>query len=120
MLEFYFEVLLNMLQLLLMHVAISSTLGQPSLASIVKRQVRDRYGRFTSPSSCTTPPSSIHRRTAPPPSSDDSSVEMRKVPPPHPTRLDDSSSTSSSYNNECSHVKEVSSYELILDFNCLV
>jgi hypothetical protein len=44
---------------------------------------------------------------------------MWEVPPP-PTRLDDSSSTSSSYNDECPHVKEVSSYELLLDFNFLV
>jgi hypothetical protein len=27
---------------------------------------------------------------------------------------------SSGYNNECPHIKEVSSYELLLDFNCLV
>jgi hypothetical protein len=86
---------------------------------------------------CTTPPpsrqevrSSSRRRTAPPPSrqeeasSDDSIVEMWKVSPP-PTRLeeassDDSPSASSGYNDECPHIKEVSSYELLLDFNCLV
>jgi hypothetical protein len=33
-LEFYFELLLNMLELLLMHIAIFSTIGQPWLASI--------------------------------------------------------------------------------------
>jgi hypothetical protein len=85
---------------------------------LTKRQARDRYGRFTSPSSSTTPPPSLRqevggssrRRTAPPPS-DDSSVEIWEVPPPPPTRLGDSSSTSSGYNDECPHVREVSSYE---------
>jgi hypothetical protein len=33
---------------------------------------------------------------------------------------DDSPSTSLGYNDECLHVKEVSSYELLLDFNYLV
>jgi hypothetical protein len=32
----------------------------------------------------------------------------------------DSPSDSPGYNDECPHVKEVSSYELLLDFNCLV
>jgi hypothetical protein len=58
---------------------------------------------------------------APPPST-------RLVAPsnPPPTRLemasssDDSPSNSSGYNDECPHVKEVSSFELLLDFNCLV
>jgi hypothetical protein len=113
-------------------------------SELVMRQARDGYGRFASPSSRTTHlpsgqevASSSHRqiaplhsgqevgssschRTAPPPSSDNSSVEMWEVPPPPPTRLGDSSSTSSGYNDECPHVKEVSSYELLLDFNCLV
>jgi hypothetical protein len=31
-----------------------------------------------------------------------------------------SSSDSSGYNDECPHIKEVSSYELLIDFNCLV
>jgi hypothetical protein len=49
------------------------------------------------------------------------------APPPRPpTHLDlasssdDSPSDSSGYNDECPHVKEVNSYELLLDFNCLV
>jgi hypothetical protein len=54
------------------------------------------------------------------PPSDDSSVEMWEVPPPPPTRLGDTSSTSLDYNDECPHVKEVISYELVLYFNCLV
>jgi hypothetical protein len=106
----------------LMHVAIFSTI-RPAMVSkhseLVKRQARDRYGRFVSPINCIAPPPSRHQevgsssrhRTAPPPSSDDSSVEMWEEPPPPPTRLGDSSSTSSGYNDKCSHVKEVSSYE---------
>jgi hypothetical protein len=52
-------------------------------------------------------------------------MEMWEVTPPPPTRLkeassDDSPSASSGYNDECPHVKEVSSYELFLDFNYLV
>jgi hypothetical protein len=42
------------------------------------------------------------------------------VPPPPLTRLDSSSSASSGYNDECPHVKEVSSYKLFLYFNYLV
>jgi hypothetical protein len=57
---------------------------------------------------------------AAPPPSDDSSVEMWEVPHLPPTRLGDTSSTSLDYNDECPHVKEVISYELVLDFNCLV
>jgi hypothetical protein len=33
---------------------------------------------------------------------------------------DDSPSDSLGYNDECPYIKEVSSYELLLDFNCLV
>jgi hypothetical protein len=45
--------------------------------------------------------------------------------PPPPTRLEEASSDDSplaslGYNDECPHVKDVSSYELFLDFNCLV
>jgi hypothetical protein len=105
---------------------------------LAKKQARDHYGRFTSPSSCTAPPlsrmqevrSSSRHRTTPPSrqeeaSSDDSIVEMWEVAPPPLTRLeeassDDSPSASSGYNDECPHVKELSSYELILDFNYLV
>jgi hypothetical protein len=58
---------------------------------------------------------------APPPST-------RLVAPSNPplTRLEvasssnDSPSNSLGYNDECPHVKEVSSFELLLDFNCLV
>jgi hypothetical protein len=98
----------------------------------VKRQARYRYGRFTSPSNGTAPPpscqevgSSSCHRTAPPP--------LRSVTPPPPARLvappptrveevssDDYPSDSSGYNDKCPHVKEVSSYELLLDFNYLV
>jgi hypothetical protein len=51
-------------------------------------------------------------------------MEMWEVVAP-PTRLeeassDDSPSASSGYNDECLHIKEVSSYELLLDFKCLV
>jgi hypothetical protein len=50
---------------------------------------------------------------------------MWEVTPPPLTRLkeassDDSPSASSGYNDKCPHVKEVSSYELFLDFNYLV
>jgi hypothetical protein len=85
---------------------------------LVKRQTRDRYGRFTSPSSRTAPPPSrqevgslSHHRTAPAPSrmqevesssrcrtappplcqkeaSSDDSMEMWVVAPPPPTRLE--------------------------------
>jgi hypothetical protein len=96
-------------------------------SELMKRQARDCYGRFPSPSSLTTPcshrqevGSSSHRCTTPPPSFDDSSVEMWEVPPPSLTRLGSSSSTSSGYNDECPHIREVSSYELLLNFNCLV
>jgi hypothetical protein len=74
-------------------------------SKLAKRQTRDRYGRFTSPSSRTTPPSS-----------DDSSVELWEVPPPPLTRLGESSS---GYNDKCPHVKEVSSYELLLDLSII-
>jgi hypothetical protein len=90
--------------------------------------------------------SSSHCRTAPPPlrleeASSDDSVEMWVVAPPPlslqvapprpltslvappPTHMeessDDSPSDSLGYNEECMHIKEVSSYEL-LHFNCLV
>jgi hypothetical protein len=112
-------------------------------SELAKRQDRDHYERFASPSSHTAPPpshrqemgSSSRRRTAPPPlhqeeaSSNDSVAPPPPptclVAPPHPppTRVeessDDSPSDSSDYNEECPHVKEVSSYEL-LHFNCLV
>jgi hypothetical protein len=114
-------------------------------SELTKRHVRDCYRRFASPSSRTAPPpshqevgSSSHYRTAPPPSreeeaSSDDSAEMwvvalpltHLVAPPPPTRLEeassgDSPSSSSGYNNEWPHVKEVSSYELLLDFNYVV
>jgi hypothetical protein len=46
-------------------------------------------------------------------------------PPPPLTRLEEASSNDSpsaplGYNDECPHIKEVRSYELFLDFNCLV
>jgi hypothetical protein len=97
-------------------------------SELVKRQARDYYGRFASPSSRTAPPllrrqevgSSSRHHTAPPPSSNDLSVEMWEVPPLPSTSLGDSSSTSLDYNDECPHVKEVRSNKLLLDFNCLV
>jgi hypothetical protein len=124
-------------------------------SELVKKQTRDRYGKFASPSSRTAPPpsrqevgssshhrttlppshmqeigSSSHCRTAPPPPrqealSDDSVVEMWVVASPPPTHLQeasskDSPSDSSGYNDECPHAKEVSSYKLLLDYNCLV
>jgi hypothetical protein len=94
-------------------------------SELTKRQAQNRYGRFTSPSSRITPlsrqevGSSRCHRIAPPPS-DGSSVEMCEVPPPLLIHLGDPSSTSSGYNDKCPHVKEVSSYELFLYFNCLV
>jgi hypothetical protein len=78
-------------------------------SELVKRKGQDHYGRFASPSRCTAPPSS-----------DDSSVKMWEVSPPPPTCLGDYSWTSSCYNDEYPHVKEVSSYELLQDCNCLV
>jgi hypothetical protein len=106
----------------LMHVAVFLTIGSTMVSEyseLTKRQARDRYGMFASPVSRSTPPlscrsevgSSSRRRTTPPPSSDDSSMEMWDMPPPPPTLLGDSSSTSSGYNDECPHVREVSSYE---------
>jgi hypothetical protein len=97
-------------------------------SELTKRQTQDLYGRFASPSRYTALPpsrrqevgSSSRRRTAPPPTSDNLSVEMWVVPPPPPTYLGDSSSTSSGYYDECPHIKEVTSYELLLDFNYLV
>jgi hypothetical protein len=107
-------------------------------SELAKKQARDRYRRFASPLSRTAPPSSRQevgsssrrRCITPPPSrqeeasSDDSIVDMWEVPPP-PTRLeegssDDSPSAFSGYNDECPHIKEVGSYEVLLDFNCLV
>jgi hypothetical protein len=123
---------------------------------LTKKQVRDCYRRFASPTSHTAPPpsciqeagSSSHHHTAPPPSRiqeagssshhhttpppsrqeeasfDDSVVEMWVVGPPtrpEEASFDDSPPPASSgYNAECPHVKEVSSYELLQNFNCLV
>jgi hypothetical protein len=127
MLEFYFEVLLNMLEfyfkVLLNMLEFASDaccyffnirlVMASKHSELVKRQTRNYYRRFASPPSHTAP---LH-------SSDDSIVEMWEVPPP-PTRLEeassDDSSASSGYNDECPHIKEVSSYELLLYFNCLV
>jgi hypothetical protein len=106
-------------------------------SKLVKRQTRDWYGRFSSPSSRTAPPPSrqevgslSRHRTAPPPSrleeaSFDDSVKMWMLAPPLTclevdSSSDDSPSDSLGYNDECPHIKEVSSYELLLDFNCLV
>jgi hypothetical protein len=88
-------------------------------SKLVKKEARDYYGRFPSPSNRTAPPplcmqevgSSSRCRTAPPPScqeeasSKNSIVEMWEVAPPHLTQLeeassDDSPSPSSGYNNE--------------------
>jgi hypothetical protein len=122
-------------------------------SKLTKRQARDRYERFSSPSSLTAslschevgsssrhriapPPScmqdvgsSSRCHTAPPPShqeeaSSDDSVEMWVVALPPPLTcveelFDDSLLDSSGYNNECPHIKEVSSYKM-LHFNCLV
>jgi hypothetical protein len=106
-------------------------------SEFAKKQSQDRYGRFASPSSrITLPPSrqevrscsrcrTAHSSCQEEALSDDSIVEMWEVPPPPPTCLEevssnDSPSAYSSYNNECIHIKEVSSYELLLGFNCLV
>jgi hypothetical protein len=81
--------------------------------------------------------SSSRCRTTPSPSRQeevlsDDSVEMWVVAPPAPARLvapppttllevaSSSDDYSSGYNNECPHIKEMSSFELLLDFNCLV
>jgi hypothetical protein len=112
-----------------------------------KRQAWDRYGWFSPPSRHEVGSTSHHCIASPPSrqeeASSDDSVQMWVVDPPPPlrlqvatppppltrlvappppppsTRVDDSSSDSSGYNDECTHVKEVSSYEL-LHFNCLV
>jgi hypothetical protein len=83
--------------------------------------------RTVSPPSRYEVGSSSHRYTTPPScqeeaSSDDSIVEMWEVSPPPLTCLEEASSddSSSGYNDECPHVKEVISYELLLNFNCLV
>jgi hypothetical protein len=120
-------------------------------SKLAKRQARDGYGRFASPSSriapppschkvgsssrrCTTPPpsrmqgvgSSSCYRTALPPSSDsDDSVEMWVAapsptlrlqvapppPPPPPTFLVPPPPPPPTHVWECTHIKEVSSYE---------
>jgi hypothetical protein len=102
------------------------------LAEKELQQARKDNHVVTPPPSCMTEVgSSSHRRTALPlscqeeASSNDSVVEMWVVAPLTSTRLeeassDDSPSTSSGYNGECLYIKEVSSYELLLDFNCLV
>jgi hypothetical protein len=110
-------------------------------SGLMKRQARVSYGRLASLSRLTAPPPSrqeeaslnksmemwVVLRTSPPP--------LHLVtPPPLPTHLvappppltrvevssDDSPSDSLGYNDECPHVKEVSSYEVLLDFNYLV
>jgi hypothetical protein len=71
----------------------------------------------------------VVRRTAPPPLrlvTLPSPLARLVAPPPPPlAHMEEVSSNnspldSSGYNDECPHVKEVSSYELLLDFNCLV
>jgi hypothetical protein len=108
-------------------------------SELANKQARDCYGRFASPSSRTALPpshmqevgSSSRHCTAPPPlrqeeaSSDDSIVEIWEVAHLPLTCLEEASSddypsASSGYNDACPHVKDVSSYELLLDFNCLV
>jgi hypothetical protein len=58
---------------------------------LAKKQARDYYGRFASPSSRTAPPPSCQEET----SSDDSIVEMWEVPHPPPSRLEEVSSNDS-------------------------
>jgi hypothetical protein len=76
-----------------MHVVVFSTLGSVMVSKhseLTKRQARDHYGRFSSPSSRTTPPSrqevgsSSSRRTAPPPScmQEVGSSSHRRTAPP--------------------------------------
>jgi hypothetical protein len=134
-----------MLELLLMHVAVFSTLGHPWLASIRN----SRRGRPETATRGSLLPRAIlllpharrwealgaviplllprarrwkalvaavlllllHPMTP---------LKMWEVPPPPPIHLEEASSSSSSYNDECPHVKEVNSYELFLDFSCLV
>jgi hypothetical protein len=82
-----------------MHVAIFSMLRSAMVSKhseLTKRQARDHYGIFSSPSSCITPPpsrqevgSSSRRCIAPPGScqeeaSSDDSMEMWVVAPPPP------------------------------------
>jgi hypothetical protein len=92
------------------------------ILELMKKKARDRYGRFASPSSRITPPPLCQEEA----SSDNSVVKMWVVAPPPPTRLEEASSddpppsASSGYNDECPHIKEVSLYELLLDFNYLV
>jgi hypothetical protein len=67
-----------------------------------------------------TAPPPLHLVTPPPPS-----ACLVTPPPPPLTRVeevssDESPSDSSGYNDECPHVKKVSSYELLLYFNYLV
>jgi hypothetical protein len=102
-------------------------------SKLTKKQTRGLYGRFASPSRMQEVGSASRCRTAPPlspgdvgggSSSSDSVVEMWEVSPPS-TLLEEASfndfpSASSGYNDECPLIKEVSSYELLLDFNCLV
>jgi hypothetical protein len=92
-----------------------------------------RMQEVRSYSRCRTTPSSSRQEEV----LSDDSVEMWVVAPPAPARLvapppppttllevasssDDYSLDSSGYNNECPHIKEMSSFELLLDFNCLV
>jgi hypothetical protein len=90
MLEFYFEVLLNMLLFFSILIRVAMVSKHSEWA---KRQARDCYGRFVSPSSVTAPPSSLQevgssnrRRTAPPTScmqEVESSSRCCTAPPSH-------------------------------------
>jgi hypothetical protein len=67
----------------------------------------------------TAPPTLCLVNPPPPP------AHLVAPPPPPLTRVkevssNDSPSDSLGYNSECPDVKEVTSYELLLDFNCLV
>jgi hypothetical protein len=70
-------------------------------SELMKRQTRDRYGRFASPSSCTAPPPSRRQEVG---------GYSRCTAPPL-TRMGDSSSTTLGYNDEFPYIREVSSYE---------
>jgi hypothetical protein len=128
-----------MLELLLMHVTIFLTIGQTWLASIqssrrgrpktaIEGSLLPRVCRRWEALATAAPLLLPHAKEA----SSDDSVEMWVVAPPPtclvappPTHLEEalsnsSSSASSVYNGECPHIKEVSSYELLLDFNYLV
>jgi hypothetical protein len=112
-----------------MHVTVFSTLIRAAMVNkyseLVRRQVRDRFGRFASPSSRTILPPSCQEvgslsccRTVPPPSSQeeassDDSVEMWVMAPPPLARLVAQATTTSALTSKMwAHMNTASKFQL--------